>query len=149
MNYSYKPSFIPFPSPNTFAGLMELYETNYINIRKLCGDLNDLSDYSVSSIQQGMDLHLSVLEKNKYTITLYLTYRFAQTEAGQSNEFPGATIRVYYDAMQAEVLDRTSKVLKSQSYSTNNLYQKWTSNRFLFKWLNFSLRQGHSFNLSN
>lgn len=149
MKYSYKPSFIPFPSPNTFAGLMELYETNYISMRKLCGNLDELSDYSVSTIQQGMDLHLSVLEKNKYTITLYLTYRFRQAEPGQSDEFPGATIRVYYDAMQAEVLNRSSKVFKPLPNSANNLCQKWRCNRFLFKWLNFSLRQGHSFHLAS
>lgn len=147
MKYSYKPSVIPFPFPNTFAGLMELYETNYINIRKLCGNLDELNDYAVSSIQQGMDLHLSVIEKNKYTITLYLTYRFAQVDEDQSKEYPAATIRVYYDAMQAEVLDRISKVDKQGPNSSDNLYQKWHTNRFLFKWLSFSLRQGHSFHL--
>jgi len=148
MRSSYKPSVIPFPNPNTFAGLMEMYETNYINIRKLCGNLDDLDDYSVSTIQHGMDLHLTVLEKNKYTITLYLTYRFASTQPDQSSDYPGATIRVYYDAMQAEVLNRSRRIPKqSQNYS-DFLYQKWHINRFLFKWLRFSLRQGHCFNLA-
>lgn len=147
MKYSYQPSFIPFPSPNTFAGLMELYETNYINIRKLCGNLDELNDYSVSSIQEGMDLHLNVLKKNKYTITLYLTYRFSQVETERPDEFPGATIRVYYDAMQAEVLNRSSKISIPLPDYRNDLYLKWRSNRFLFKWLSFSLRQGHRFHL--
>ena len=147
MRYSYKPSVIPFPNPNTFAGLMELYETNDINIRKLCGNLDSLNEYSVSTIQHCMDLHLKVLEKNKYTITLYLTYRFTEVDGNQPSDFPGATIRVYYDAMQAEVLNRTSKVAKESRYYSDFLYQKWHINRFLFKWLRFSLRQGHSFNL--
>ena len=35
---------IPQPNPNTFAGLMELYENNYIKLKKLCGNFNVLDE---------------------------------------------------------------------------------------------------------
>ena len=30
---------IPAPRPKSFAALMEMYETNYLQLRVLCGDL--------------------------------------------------------------------------------------------------------------
>ena len=144
MQCSCKTAQIPLPRPNTFAGLMELYETNYIKIKKLCGDFNKLHENNISTVTAGMDLHLRIVEKTKYTVTLYLTYHFTQSDPTEIDEYPGTLVRVYFDAMQAEVLRKVSKVHAKPSNSFD-LYSKWRNNRFLFKWLSYSLRQGHDF----
>ena len=102
---------IPQPNPNTFAGLMELYENNYIKLKRLCGNFDVLHDYSYSKVSKGLDLHLHVIERTKYTITLNLTYKFFESN-NKLRELPNLLIRVYFDAMQAEVLHRE---LKQQS----------------------------------
>ena len=146
---------MPLPKPNTFAGLMELYESNYIKIRRLCNNFNVLSDYSVSKIDHGMDLHLVVMERTKYTVTINLSYQFCnQQDMADLSHYPNVMVRVYFDAMQAEVLHRVSKPRQSvvQSKFTPDpgwLCNKWADNRFLFKWLSFCLHQGHQFRLNN
>ncbi len=143
-----KPSVIPLPRPNTFAGLMELYESNYIKIKKLCGNFNNLDEYSISTIDKGLTLHLRVVERNKYTITINLTYQFSP-QSEKPRNFPNLLVRVYFDAMQAEVLQRVSRNPGAQTYPTGHLRNKWRDNRFLFKWLTFCLHQGHNFDVKN
>ena len=146
-----KTSVIPLPKPRTFAGLMELYESNYIKIRKLCSNFNVLDEHTVSKIRNGLDLHMLVTERTKYTVTINLSYRFTgQQELSDLQHYPNILIRVYFDAMQAEVLHRVSKPRHRYSLENSNwLTHKWTDNRFLFKWLSFCLHQGHQFGAKN
>ena len=139
-----KQSVIPLPRPNTFAGLMELYESNYIKIKKLCNNFNKLDEYSISKVAKGLDLHLYVLERSKYTITIKLTYIFADL-LDEPKDFPNVVIRIYFDAMQAEVLHRVSRSSLNKYLYSSHLCNKWRDNRFLFKWLSFCLHQGHGF----
>ena len=146
---------MPLPRPNTFAGLMELYESNYIKIRRLCDNFKVLGDYSISKIDHGMDLHLIVMERTKYTVTINLSYKFSkQQNMTDLNDYPNVMVRVYFDAMQAEVLHRVSKprlhaVNSKFTMDPGWLHNKWADNRFLFKWLSFCLHQGHQFRLNN
>ncbi|MBT8124034.1 MAG: hypothetical protein KJO81_04330, partial [Gammaproteobacteria bacterium] len=55
------------PLPNSFSGLMEMYEGNYIRLRKLLGDKDSMPSVAVSRITNGMDLYLQVLNKTRYT----------------------------------------------------------------------------------
>ncbi len=135
---------IPQPNPNTFAGLMELYENNYIKFKKLCGNFDVLHDHSCSRVSKGLDLHLHVIERTKYTITLNLTYKFLEPN-NKFRELPNLLIRVYFDAMQAEVLHRDLKRQPAPVEMNSRLSHKWKDNRFLFKWLSFCLAQGHAF----
>lgn len=143
-----KQSVIPLPRPNTFAGLMELYESNYIKIKKLCGNFNNLDEYAISNIDKGLDLHIRIVERNKYTITLNLTYQFSHLSEKPRN-FPNLLVRVYFDAMQAEVLQRETRSTALKTFPAGHLRNKWRDNRFLFKWLTFCLHQGHSFDVKN
>lgn len=147
MRFTSNYSKIPSPNPNTFAGLMELYEGNYIKIRKLCDNFKVLHEYSLSRVNKGLDLHLQVVERTKYTITLNLTYKFTDQNNNQDEpkEIPNMLIRVYFDAMQAEVLHREVKRQTVTSQIGSSLCNKWRDNRFLFKWLSFCLLQGHAF----
>ena len=136
---------IPHPDPNTFAGLMEIYENNYIKLRRLCGNFNVLDEYSFSRVSKALDLHLQIIERTKYTITLNLTYRFADQNDNKSKDLPNLLIRVYFDAMQAEVLHREIKRAASHPLTGSRLRNKWKDNRFLYKWLSFCIAQGHVF----
>ena len=136
---------IPQPSPNTFAGLMEMYEHNYIKLRKLCGDINKLPEYMCSQIENGLDLHIEVVERTTYTTTLNLTYKFTNKAKNSARILPNLFIKVYFDAMQAEVLHREAKNTPFQHRDAQYLSNKWRNNRFLYKWLSFCIAQGHTF----
>ena len=145
MRYPTNFARIPHPDPNTFAGLMEVYENNYIKLRKLCGNFNVLHEYSYSRVSKALDLHLHVVERTKYTITLNLTYRFIEHNDNKSKNVPNLLIKVYFDAMQAEVLHREMKRASTNLPKDSRLRNKWKDNRFLYKWLSFCIAQGHVF----
>lgn len=136
---------IPQPHPNTFAGLMELYENNYIKLKKLCGGFKTLDQNAESTISHGMNLYLQVIERTTYTVTLNLTYQFDEKMYPDESKYPNLIIRVYFDAMQAEVMQRVVRRGPRHHSLDCHLKSKWRDNRFLFKWLSFCLRQGHSF----
>lgn len=138
--------------PGSFAALMDLYERNYINLRRLLPVVPPLSVTRVSQVVGALDLHLQVLERNRYTSDLNLTYRLRQDNGSISAE-PDLHIRVYHDARMAEVMaarPRHHTVFVTAAHPKyeadgTNLYTRWRINRFLFKWLTYCLRQGHHF----
>lgn len=141
------------PLPNSFSGLMEMYEGNYIRLRKLLGDKDKMPEVAVSRISKGMDLYLQVLEQTKYTSTIALTYYFSDAEEGFL-AYPNLKIRIYYDALQAEVMSQTYRNKNKRSDPNFHafshavdptLLKRWRMNRFLYKWLAYSAKQGHSF----
>tara|TARA_X000000950_G_C13837178_1_gene628675 strand:- start:710 stop:1159 length:450 start_codon:yes stop_codon:yes gene_type:complete len=145
MRYTKLSASIPLPEPKTFAGLMEIYETNYINIRRLCGNINLLDEWVISQVQTGLDLHLRIIERAKYTLTLKLTYQFTDGSEQRIDEYPDLLVRVYFDAKQAEVLQVFSSQQPSRVDYRQRLRKKWYDNRFLYKWLKYCLNEGHNF----
>jgi uncharacterized protein YqiB (DUF1249 family) len=136
------------PEPRTFPGLMELYERNYMQLRRMIPDLDAVPEQACSLLPGALDLHLSILERCKYTTTLSLTYYFEDDEG----RFPAPEIqvRIYRDAQLAEVIacGRRSGVRHREFdrfRADASLACKWRFNRFLQKWLAYSLRQGHAF----
>ena len=127
--------------PRSFAGLMDLYEQNYLRLRPLAPDL-EIADEMISVSPGHLDLHLSISERCKYTTMLRLTYQFQQAQ-GISCQ-PDMHIRVYHDARIAEVQDRLDH-RQRRIVSGNSLEQKWKLNRFLYKWLGYCQYQGHCF----
>lgn len=149
----------PFPSrplwpepPGAFAALMDLYERNYINMRRLAPVMPPARVWCVSRTPSGLDLHLGILERCRYTSELILTYQFGQDHGAMIAE-PNLRIRVYHDARQAEVMAAdlrhypafTTDFLTRHPAEVPQLYIRWRINRFLDKWLNYCLRQGHRF----
>jgi uncharacterized protein YqiB (DUF1249 family) len=128
-------------SPRSFSGLMDLYEQNYMRLRKIAPDL-EIADHMISSIPGHTDLYLSIQERCKYTTMLSLTYRFGET--GNHVFEPNLKLKVYHDARVVEVQQFHSRNRGSVNMS-NLLYEKWTMNRFLYKWLGYCLYQGHFF----
>jgi len=133
--------------PGTFASLMDLYERNYIGIRRLIPVMPPVNACWVSRVPNGLPLHLEINERFRYTTELSLTYHFFR-EGGVVVE-PDLRIRVYHDARLAEVMTahlRSLPGFKTAEESTGaQLRYRWHVNRFLFKWLNYSLHQGHRF----
>ncbi|MGM0552683.1 MAG: DUF1249 domain-containing protein [Pseudomonadota bacterium] len=136
------------PRPVTFAALMEMYEENYLALRRLCPDLRELPAVAVSRVEGALDLHLELQERTRYTTTLRLTYVFE--DAGEQRLRPDLCIRLFHDARQAEVLGRycrqSGRGLMIDSLAGEaGLGCRWRHNRFLYKWLRYCLRQGHRF----
>ena len=136
------------PRPGTFPGLMELYECNYMQLRRLVPDVDAVEGEAVSVVHGALDLHLRILERFKYTTTLRLTSYF-EDEQGRFPA-PEIEVRIYHDAQLAEVLScGRRRGVRHADYDRfrgdQPLDRKWQYNRFLQKWLAYSLRQGHAF----
>jgi uncharacterized protein YqiB (DUF1249 family) len=128
-------------NPRSFAGLMELYEQNYIRLRNIAPDLK-VADEMISSVPDHQDLFLSITERCKYTTMLRMTYQFE--EAGQPLFEPDLHLKVYHDARVIEVQQFHSRT-RGPLYLADMIEQKWMMNRFLYKWLGYCLHQGHYF----
>jgi uncharacterized protein YqiB (DUF1249 family) len=63
--------------PRSFVALMSLYESNYLRLAALAGDLRRLPDGCVSHVSDDCDLRLSVTERSPYTTSFDLTYLVA------------------------------------------------------------------------
>ncbi len=131
--------------PVDFVSLMDMYEDNYIKLRKLIPQLQEIENTAISTSTGHLDLHLTIVERSKYTTTLRLSYCFPE-----NNEIrlePNLKIRIYHDAGLAEVM--SGKLhhgrLVLDHLPADALKQKWQLNRFLSKWLKYCLRQNHGF----
>ncbi|MCP4469572.1 MAG: DUF1249 domain-containing protein [Gammaproteobacteria bacterium] len=125
----------------SFAGLMELYEQNYLRLRNLAPDLK-VADEMISSVPGHQDLYLSIILRCRYTTMLRLTYQFE--DDGDLLFEPDLHLKVYHDARVIEVQQFTSRA-HGPLYVADMIEQKWMMNRFLFKWLGYCLHQGHYF----
>ncbi len=128
-----------------FVSLMDLYENNYLRLRRLIPDLSALPDSAVSRVSGRLSLHVNIIDRTKFTTTLCLSYFFDEGERGL--EEPTLTIRLYHDANQVEVL--TGHLRHGQQcfdrIPEKAIKIKWKLNRFLYKWLGYCLHLGHTF----
>jgi uncharacterized protein YqiB (DUF1249 family) len=133
----------------TFGGLMDIYEQNYIRLRRLIPDFEKIGAKAISTAPGCADLHYECLQRSRYTTVFSLTYKFETPE-------PNLEIRVYHDARVAEVLachpqsrrawgDARSGAAGLFHDGLCDLQSKWRLNRFLNKWLHYCLKQGHMF----
>lgn len=138
--------------PSSFSALMDLYECNYINIRRLAPTLPYQPITLTSHIPGGLNLYLQIIERFRYTTEINLTYHFV--ENGTILAEPNLRIRIYHDARLAEVLQAQLRHFPAFDAEFSScppqtdvipLYWRWRINRFLFKWLSYCLRQGHRF----
>lgn len=141
-NFSRHSRQIPYPLPSTFAGLMEVYELNYIHLRNLLGDLRMGPDNYRIEFDAAPAVWVSVKERTKYTATLNL--RYAAIKGMCSEELPDLDVKIYFDALQAEVNavnggGRTGS--PSDAALLAHLRKRWKANRFLCKWLAYCVRK--------
>lgn len=141
-----------YNTPGSFSALMDLYERNYIQLRRLLPVMPPALTVRASQTPGGLDLYLRIIERCRYTSELTLTYQFSHDDGPPVAE-PDLRIRVYHDARLAEVMAAHSR--RHTAFSTDladtgrvdraSLYLRWRINRFLYKWLSYCLRQGHCF----
>lgn len=138
--------------PRSFVALMSLYESNYLRLATLAGDLRQLPDSVVSSVPDDCDLRLSVTERSPYTTSLDLTYLFArgEDEGGGIATYPDMRVRVYHDARLVEAQEWATQhdhqALKAlRGVAERELDQRWARNTMLNKWLEYCVDRGHGF----
>ena len=87
---------------NTSLCLEKICESNYHKLFRLIPNLRLLDKTAIGHTQNKPALHLSILERNPYTLTIELSHCFTQ----QLSELiaPAVKIRVYLDAQLAEVI---------------------------------------------
>jgi uncharacterized protein YqiB (DUF1249 family) len=135
--------------PGSFSGLMLLYESNYLKLAGLTGDLSAETGQWISRARGDHDLFLQRIGAERYTTTLCMTY-WLRDESGIRLKDPDMTIRIYHDAGLAEAVScRTRhrhRLLREihQSHA-GELNRRWRINMMLNKWLDYVLDRGHGF----
>ena len=129
----------------TFAALMDLYENNYLRLKKLIPELPQINTPVKSSVIGCFDLYLTVHEQSKFTTQLSLSYSFKRNNDVVRE--PDLQIRVYHDVGLVEVLsgELHHGRLTLKNLPETAILERWHLNRFLYKWLGFCLHIGHSF----
>jgi uncharacterized protein YqiB (DUF1249 family) len=126
--------------------VLDLSEENYALLMRLAPSLTEMSGSYESNLEQGMDLYLEVLEQTPYTTLIHLTYYFSHAVGDYPD--PDATLRVYHDSRQIDVMDLRQSSLPLHRWGGNpTLEQRWRINLFLSKWLHYCVAQGHGFDL--
>jgi len=137
---------------------MDLYEQNYLMVRVLAPELRNMQGVStagssadqpvyISRVEGCLDLELSQIEHSKYTTTFNLTYCFTNDQRNPRE--PDMTIRLYHDARTCEVMSGLLQGLKHGPIRRRDLDEGYSINRFLYKWMRYCLKQGHSFRSQN
>ena len=131
-----------------FVSLMTLYESNFIRLRQLVPALRSLTGTHLSLREDDCRLAVSVEEQAAYTTTFNLTYVF-DTGSGEIAD-PDLTVRVYHDALLAEVLacarwHRHRVLATLGNHLKGELNDRWRRNVMLNKWLEYCLDRGHRF----
>lgn len=135
----------------TFESLMDLYEDNYMKIRRLIPNIDAVKLGAISRVSGTIPLFLKVIEFQKYTTTFQLTYRF-EGKGDKVHHDPAMMIRVYHDARTAEaMLDHNARLFNIDILSPQrtdvSLKARWEMNHFLNRWLQYCLSEGHSFDI--
>ncbi|MBV9725143.1 MAG: DUF1249 domain-containing protein [Gammaproteobacteria bacterium] len=147
--------------PRSFVALMGLYESNFIRLGWLAGNLRELSGRYCSSVEGDCDLVLTVTERCPYTSTVNLTYLLP--EAHGPRLYPDMRVRIYHDAHLVEAqpwhsVHSSAAVPPSpprgraavragvpRGTPERELDQRWARNMMLNKWLEYCVERGHRF----
>ncbi len=132
--------------PKSFVGLMALYESNYLRLLHLIPEIARLDGCFRSRVAGDCDLHVEILERCRYTVTLGLTYKFECQDGTLAD--PDMKVRVYLDGRLAEVMsirgdDRQAGLRRRVRAHRRALDERWTRNVMLNKWLEYLTDQGH------
>ena len=138
---------------------MGLYESNFIRLGWLAGNLRELHGRYLSSVHGDCDLVLTVTERSPYTSTVNLTYLLP--EAHGPRRYPDMRVRIYHDAHLVEAqpwhtVHTPGRAAAAPGGSRpparsprrlpeRELDQRWARNVMLNKWLEYCLERGHRF----
>ncbi|MDG1462782.1 MAG: DUF1249 domain-containing protein, partial [Gammaproteobacteria bacterium] len=137
--------------PQSFGGLMTLYEANYIKLEQILAKQRFEPGEYVSSVADDCPLYLSVLDLTRFTCSFRLTYRFQQNSETVAD--PDLLGRIYYDARMVEVKgwsvhhrhEAIVSIASTLQGKGNNIERRWVYNMMLSKWLDYIQGKGHCF----
>lgn len=134
--------------PRSFVALMGLYESNFIRLSWLAGELASLEGEHRSSVAGDCDLLLWVKDRSPYTSTLLLTYLLPSADS--RGPYPDMRVRIYHDAHLAEALEWAVPPVQAPARARPGVYQReldqrWARNVMLNKWLEYCVERGHRF----
>jgi len=117
---------------------MGVYESNYLRLAALAGNLAQLCGSRTSDVAGDCTLVLSVLERARYTADLRLTYLLPDADRAKASErVPDLRMRLYHDA----------RLLEARSIGgagpERELDRCWARNMMLNKWLEYCAERGH------
>lgn len=132
--------------PGRFAYLMGLYAENYWRLTRLFGPHGLEVGRWHSTVGDGLDLCVDVLEQHRYTTELCISYQFEDALTGKPD--PSAHFRCYRDARVAEVTacyigSRIEHVLGRFAEPRNVFEHRLRMNAFADKWLAYLEDGGH------
>jgi uncharacterized protein YqiB (DUF1249 family) len=132
--------------PKSFVGLMALYESNYLRLFQLIPELNRLDGYYRSTVAGDCDLHVEILERSRYTVTMSLSYFFVEDNVRIAD--PDMKVRLYLDGKLAEAMrfsgdHRHTELRRLFRAHRHELDSRWRRNMVLNKWLDYLMDNGH------
>lgn len=132
--------------PRSFVGLMALYESNFLRLQQLIPEIGRLDGYYRSCVAGACDLHVEIIERSRYTVTLSLSYFFYESERRIAD--PDMHVRAYLDGRLAEAMSlngghRHAGIRRLSRLHGPELDAKWRRNIVLNKWLEYLMDQGH------
>jgi uncharacterized protein YqiB (DUF1249 family) len=135
--------------PGSFSGLMLLYESNYVKLKRLIGELNGPECHWISRARRDSDLFLERTDVERYTTTLCMTY-WLRDGQGVEIKDPDMTIRIYHDAGLVEAVScraghRHRQLCAIRRSHAGELDRRWRINMMLNKWLDYVVDSGHGF----
>ncbi|WP_240125241.1 DUF1249 domain-containing protein [Thermomonas alba] len=134
------------PSLSRFGWLMALYAENHARLQRLF-DVGHLPrGVYVSTIGDGLDVRIEVLEQHAYTSELRMSYGLIDPHTGLAD--PSAHLRLYRDARQVEATHcyagrRWQDVIGMFPPPARILDHRLRMNTFLGKWLQYLAECGH------
>lgn len=132
--------------PRRLAWLMELYEDNHARLERLFRVSTLVSDRYLSSVGDGMDLQLDLLQRHRHTTDLRLSYELLDPATGLAT--PSAVLRIYEDARLAEATHclpgrQMIDVLGPFPAPGAVVDHRLRMNSFLSRWLDYLGEHGH------
>ncbi|MFT4257975.1 MAG: DUF1249 domain-containing protein [Pseudoxanthomonas sp.] len=134
------------PKLSRFGWLMAMYAENFAHLNRLFAPGDLVAGRYVSSIGDGMDLYLDVMQTHRYTVELRLTYGLIDPVSGEPD--PSAYVRLYRDARQAEATHchagrRWQDAIGLFPPPAALVGHRVRMNTFLGKWLEYLAERGH------
>lgn len=125
---------------------MSLYESNFLRLQQLIPELERLDGYYQSRVAGDCDLHLEIIDRSRYTVTMSLSYFFYEFE--QRIADPDMKVRAYLDGRLAEAMSlrgahRHAVLRRLSRLHGEDLDARWRRNIVLNKWLEYLMDQGH------
>ena len=137
---------VRIPTLSRLGWLMALYNENHGRLATMFAPAGLEPGCFVSSVGDGLDLRVEVLEQHRYTTELRLTYAMHDPVTAQPD--PSAYLRQYHDAHQVEATHcyigrRWQDVIGMYPPPAELVGHRLRMNTFLGKWLQYLSERGH------